>query len=65
MALITLTTDFGAASGYPAQVKGVLLSAVPDARIVDLSHGVPPYDVLAGALLLEACVPWFPREGTP
>lgn len=60
--IVTLTTDFGAGSGYPAQVKGVLLSALPDARLVDLSHGVPPYDVLAGALLLEACVPWFPPQ---
>jgi S-adenosylmethionine hydrolase len=59
--LVTLTTDFGAGSGYPAQVKGVLLAALPDARIVDVSHEVPRHDVLAGALLLEACLPWFPR----
>jgi S-adenosylmethionine hydrolase len=59
--LFTLTTDFGAGSGYPAQMKGVLLAALPDARIVDLSHEVPRHDVLAGALVLEACVPWFPR----
>jgi hypothetical protein len=58
--LLTLTTDFGAGSGYPAQVKAVLLSALPDVRIVDVSHEVPRFDVLAGALLLEACVPWFP-----
>jgi S-adenosylmethionine hydrolase len=60
--LITLLTDFGAGSGYPAQLKGVLLRALPDARIVDLSHDVPAFDVLAGALLLEACLPWFPAE---
>jgi S-adenosylmethionine hydrolase len=59
--LFTLTTDFGAGSGYPAQMKGVLLAARPAARIVDVSHDVPRHDVLAGALLLEACVPWFPR----
>ncbi len=58
--LVTLTTDFGAGSGYPAQVKAVLLSALPDLRIVDVSHEVPRFDVLAGALLLEACAPWFP-----
>jgi S-adenosyl-L-methionine hydrolase (adenosine-forming) len=58
--LFTLTTDFGAGSGYPAQVKGVLLSALPAARIVDVSHEVPRHDVLAGALLLEATLPWFP-----
>jgi S-adenosylmethionine hydrolase len=61
-ALITLTTDFGAGSGYPAQMKGVLLSALPDARIVDISHEVAHFDVLGAALLLEACVPWFPRD---
>jgi S-adenosylmethionine hydrolase len=60
--LFTLLSDFGAGSGYPAQVKGVLLGRCPDARVVDLSHDVPPWDVLAGALLLEACVPWFPRD---
>jgi S-adenosyl-L-methionine hydrolase (adenosine-forming) len=59
--LVTLLTDFGAGSGYPAQMKGVLLAALPDARLVDLSHDVPRHDVLAGALLLEACAPWFPR----
>ena len=60
--IVTLTTDYGAGSGYPAQLKGVLLSALPDLRLVDVSHGVPPYDVLAAALLLEACVPAFPVE---
>jgi hypothetical protein len=60
--LVTLLTDYGAGSGYPAQVKGVLLAALPDARLVDVSHEVPRHDVLAGALLLEACAPWFPRS---
>jgi S-adenosyl-L-methionine hydrolase (adenosine-forming) len=60
--LVTLTTDFGAGSGYPAQLKGILLSALPELRIVDLSHDVPSFDIAAGALLLEACVPWFPAD---
>ena len=60
--IFTLTTDFGAGSGYPAQMKGVLLSAHPEARIVDVSHEVPRHDVLAAALLLEACAPWFPQR---
>ena len=58
--LITLLTDFGAGSGYPAQVKGVILSVRPDARIVDISHEVPQFDVMTGALLLDACARWFP-----
>ncbi len=60
--LITLLTDFGAGSGYPAQMKGVLLSAAPEAVLVDVSHDVPPFDVVAGALLLEACAPRFPAH---
>lgn len=60
--LFTLTTDFGSASSYPAQVKAVLLSAIPDARIVDVTHEVPAYDLRAAALILEAAVPWFPRD---
>lgn len=59
---MTLTTDYGEGAGFPAQLKGVLLSAVPELRVVDLSHAVPPFDLLAGALLLEACVPTFPPE---
>jgi len=58
--LITLLTDFGAGSGYAAQMKGVILCALAGASIVDLSHEIPAYDVLAGALVLEACVPRFP-----
>jgi len=60
--VVTFLTDFGAGSGYPAQMKGVVLRALPDATLVDLSHEVPPFDVLAGALLLEACVPRFPAQ---
>jgi uncharacterized protein (TIGR02266 family) len=59
---VTLLSDFGGGSGYPAQMKAVLLSALPDVRIVDLSHEVPQFDVLSGALLLEACVPRFPAR---
>lgn len=60
--LFTLTTDFGTASSYAAQVKAVLLAAIPDARIVDVTHDVPAFDLQAAALILEAAVPWFPRE---
>ena len=44
-------------------MKGEVLRRLPDATLVDLSHEVPPFDVLAGALLLEACVPRFPGAG--
>ncbi len=59
--IITLTTDFGLADSYVASVKGVILSIAPSARIVDLSHQVPPQDILHGAYLLATAWRYFPR----
>jgi len=58
--LITLTTDFGLRDPFVGIMKGVLLSICPSARLVDLTHEVPPHDVLAGGLALEAAAPFFP-----
>ncbi len=60
--IITLTTDFGADSGYVGQVKGVLLGKAPAARLVDLSHAIPAFDIASAALLLEDCVGAFPES---
>ncbi len=45
MPLVTLLTDFGTADGYVAEMKGVLLSGVPTAKLVDITHDVPAQDV--------------------
>lgn len=58
---ITLTTDFGIADEYVGLVKGVIRSFALDARIVDLSHGVPPGNLLAATHLLAACWRHFPQ----
>jgi S-adenosylmethionine hydrolase len=63
MGIITLTTDFGASSGYVGVMKGVILSIAPQARLVDLTHAVPPQDVRFAAYELYAAVPFFP-DGT-
>jgi S-adenosyl-L-methionine hydrolase (adenosine-forming) len=59
--LITLTTDFGYADPYAGIMKGVIFGIDPQARIVDLSHGVPAQDIMAAALLLRHSSPYFPR----
>src|SRR5260221_13989448 len=41
-------------------MKGVALGICADATLVDISHDVPPHDVLAGALELAACYRYFP-----
>src|SRR5207249_10888913 len=62
MSIITLTTDFGAADPFVGVMKGVIAGRAPTARVIDLTHGVPPHDVLAGALILRHSVPYFPRS---
>ena len=56
---IALLTDFGHADPYVGQMKAVLLARFPDARIVDLAHGVPPQDVRVGAFFLARSRAYF------
>jgi len=58
--LITLLTDFGTADYFVAAVKGVILSSSPDARIVDITHDIPPQDIEAAAFTLLAACSSFP-----
>jgi len=58
--IITLLTDFGVESTYPAQMKGVILGRCPGAILVDLSHGVPRHDVHTAAFMLASAAPAFP-----
>lgn len=58
--VIAFLTDFGSRDHYAGAMKGVALSICPDATLVDISHDVPPHDVLAGALELAAAYRYFP-----
>jgi S-adenosylmethionine hydrolase len=58
--VITLTSDFGLADGYVASMKAVILTVCSEARVVDITHEIPPGDVMRGALILEATAPHFP-----
>jgi S-adenosylmethionine hydrolase len=58
--LITLTTDFGADSPFAAAMKGIILSINPNARLVDLSHDIPPFDLRHASFFLAESVKYFP-----
>ncbi|MBI4354671.1 MAG: SAM-dependent chlorinase/fluorinase [Candidatus Omnitrophica bacterium] len=60
--LIALVTDFGTTDWYAACVKSVIWSVCPTARLLDLTHEIPPHDVLVGALTLSSVVPWLPQK---
>jgi len=58
--VIAFLTDFGTRDHYAGTMKGVALGICPDATLVDISHDVPPHDVVAGAWELAASYRFFP-----
>jgi S-adenosylmethionine hydrolase len=41
MAIITLTTDFGIKDHFIANIKGAILTELPQVNIVDISSNIP------------------------
>src|SRR6476659_8780169 len=60
MPIVTFTSDFGFRDGYAGAMRGVVLSLAPAAQLVDITHGVPPLDVAAGAVALVQAAPFCP-----
>ena len=58
--VIALLSDFGTHDHYAGTMKGVILSICPDVTLVDITHDVPPHDVIDGALQLAAAARYFP-----
>ena len=62
MAFITLISDYGHNSPYVAAVKGVILTHLPDVKIIDISHSINPHDVLQAAYILKNAASNFPEK---
>ncbi len=58
--IVSLTTDFGLDDWYVAAMKAVLLSHAPAARLVDITHTIPPGDILKGSITLERALASLP-----
>ncbi|HEX4840744.1 MAG TPA: SAM-dependent chlorinase/fluorinase [bacterium] len=58
-AIVTLLSDFGSRSPYPAQMKAVLAASC-DAVFIDITHDVPRHDIQTGAYLLATVAPTTP-----
>jgi S-adenosyl-L-methionine hydrolase (adenosine-forming) len=59
---IVFLSDFGYRNEWVGICHSVIVAASPGATIVDLSHGVPPLDVRAGALLLHDSRRFLPSD---
>ena len=59
---IALLTDFGYRDHYVGVMKGVIASIAPAAPVIDLTHGIAPQAIAAGALVLEQSWRYFPKR---
>lgn len=57
---IVFMTDFGTANDAVAVCKAVMLNIAPDARIMDITHQVTPFQIEEGARFLTAVSPYYP-----
>jgi len=57
---IVFMTDFGTANDAVAICKAVMIGIAPDARIMDITHQVTPYQIGEASRLLEGVTPYYP-----
>jgi S-adenosyl-L-methionine hydrolase (adenosine-forming) len=58
--IITFLSDFGHDDWFVGVVHGVIHTLCPEARIVDVTHAIPPGHLARAAFVLEAAAPDFP-----
>jgi hypothetical protein len=58
--IVTFLTDFGLQDDFVGTCHGVIARIAPDARVIDITHGVEPQAVLQGAIVLRNVVPYMP-----
>ncbi|MCD6460556.1 SAM-dependent chlorinase/fluorinase [bacterium] len=62
MPIITLTTDFGYNNWFAGCMKGVIASIAPDAKIIDLNHGISKFNISEASFSLTASIDYFPDK---
>ncbi|MGB5377165.1 SAM hydrolase/SAM-dependent halogenase family protein, partial [Muriicola sp.] len=61
MAIITLTTDFGHKDHFVGAIKGTIYNELEDAKIVDISHAISPFNIQECAYILKNSYKAFPK----
>lgn len=59
--IVCFVSDFGLSDGFVGVCHVVIASACPQASVVDLSHGVPPFDIRKGAAIAATGVFQLPE----
>jgi len=58
--IVTLLTDYGRDDDFVGVCHGVIRRIHPEAKIVDITHGIERYAVRQGALVLRNTLPYMP-----
>ena len=58
--VIALLTDFGTRDHYAGTMKAGVLGICPDATLIDITHDIPPHDMMTATLELAASYKYFP-----
>ncbi len=61
MAIITLTTDFGLKDHFVGTLKGSIYTELAEAKIVDISHAISPFNIHECAYILKNSYHNFPK----
>jgi S-adenosylmethionine hydrolase len=57
---ITFLSDYGAEDEFAGVCRAVIARIAPDARVIDLTHGIARHDVRQGAAVLANALPFAP-----
>lgn len=60
MKVVTLLTDYGHDDEFVGVCHGVVARIAPDARVIDITHGIPRHDAWRGAVVLRNALPYMP-----
>jgi S-adenosylmethionine hydrolase len=61
MSIITLTTDYGLKDHFVGALKGKIISEFPEAKIIDISHEIDPFNIAEASYILQASYANFPK----
>ena len=60
MLLVTITSDLGSSDPYLAVIKGSILLSASQASIVDISHDIPPFNLVSASYVFKNAWSAFP-----
>ena len=60
--VISLTTDFGLSDPFVGVMKGIIAGICPSANVIDVTHAVPAFNLLEGALAIWQAWRYFPAQ---